>query len=62
MKLNFWQWVGVALLLIATPLWLYTKMNDRKAEEMSVPTITTTYEDEPTTEPATEPAATAPVP
>ncbi len=53
MKLNFWQWLGVAMLLLATPLWIYNKMNDRKTAEMGTPTITAPYEEEPTTEPTT---------
>ena len=59
MKLNFWQWLGVVMLLLATPLWIYNKMTERKTAEMGKPTLTTTYEEEPTTEPTTEPA-TAP--
>ncbi len=65
MKLNFWQWLVVAMLVLVTPLWIYNKVTDRKTEQMSKPTITTTYEDEPTTEPTTEPTAapaTAPAP
>ncbi len=61
MKLNFWQWLGVVMLLLATPLWIYNKMTERKTAEMSKPTMTAPYaEEEPTTEPTTEPAATAP--
>ena len=64
MKLNFWQWLGVVMLLLATPLWIYNKMNERKSKEMGTPSTTMPpyTGDEPTTEPTTEPATTAPAP
>ena len=64
MKLNFWQWLGVVMLALATPLWIYNKMTERKTAEMSKPTMPMpAYSDgEPTTEPSTEPATTAPAP
>ena len=61
MKLNFWQWLGVVMLLLATPLWIYNKMTERKAREMGVPSMTMppyTGDEEPTTEPTTGPATT----
>ena len=62
MKLNFWQWIGVIMLLLATPLWIYNKMTERRTAEMGKPTLNgPIYEEEATTEPTTEPA-TAPVP
>ena len=59
MKLNFWQWVGVVILLLATPIWVYNKMGERKAHQMSKPpaNILRYPEDESTTNPATEPSA-----
>lgn len=65
MKLNFWQWLGVVMLLLATPLWIYNKMNERKSREMGVPSMTMPpgSEEEPTTESTTGPATmTAPAP
>ena len=64
MKLNFWQWLGVVMLLLATPLWIYNKMNERKSKEMGVPSMTMPpyTGDEPTTEPTTGPVTTAPAP
>jgi hypothetical protein len=57
MKLNFWQWLGVVMLLLATPLWIYNKITERKTAEMNKPSVTTPYaEDEPTIEPTTAPA------
>ena len=60
MKLNFWQWMGVVMLLLATPLWIYNKMNERKSKEMGVPSMTMPpyTGEEPTTEPTTESATT----
>ena len=65
MKLNFWQWLGVVMLLLATPLWIYNKMNERKSREMGVPSMTMPpySEEDPATEPTTGPATmTAPAP
>ena len=64
MKLNFWQWIGVGMLVLATPLWIYNKMTERKTAEMNKPTMAPAFpgDEEPTTEPTTEPATTAPAP
>ena len=63
MKLNFWQWLGVVMLLLVTPLWIYNKITERRTKQMGEPSITnpSIYEEEPTTEPTTAPA-TAPIP
>ena len=55
MKLNFWQWLGVVLLVVATVLWFMRRQNEQKEAEFGTPAIT--YPDtgkEPTTEPASE--------
>ena len=63
MKLNFWQWLGVAMLVLVTPLWIYNKITERRTKEMGTPTMTMpAYEEEATTEPTTVPGTTAPAP
>ena len=62
MKLNFWQWLGVAMLVLVTPLWIYNKITERRTKQMGQPMMTMpAHEEESTTEPTTVPA-TAPVP
>lgn len=56
MKLNFWQWLGVVLLVIATVLWIMRQINASKEAEFRTPAVNFT-EEEPATEPTTEPAA-----
>ena len=57
MKLNFWQWLGVVLLVIAVVLWIVRQRNERKQAELGTPTINyTDTGEEPTTEPTTAPA------
>ncbi|HEV8293531.1 MAG TPA: hypothetical protein VGP94_16460 [Tepidisphaeraceae bacterium] len=29
MKLNFWQWIGVALLVLCVGLWIYEQNKDK---------------------------------
>ena len=36
MKLNFWQWLGVALLLVGLGIWLYER--NLKSESPDTPT------------------------
>ncbi|MGB7159432.1 MAG: hypothetical protein WBD40_15295, partial [Tepidisphaeraceae bacterium] len=58
MKLNFWQWLGVVLLIVAIGFWINRKINERKQADAGKPAPGfTEYVDEPTTEPTTEPAA-----
>ncbi len=60
MKLNFWQWLGVVLLIVAIGFWVNRRNNERKAAEAGQP-VPMAYpaDEEPATEPATGPA-TAP--
>ena len=62
MKLNFWQWLGVVMLLLATPLWIYNKITERRTAEMGKPTMNAPYEEEEEEEPTTEPASTTTAP
>ncbi|HEV2294922.1 MAG TPA: hypothetical protein VGR35_13800 [Tepidisphaeraceae bacterium] len=64
MKLNFWQWLGIVLLVVATALWIMRQRNEQKQAEFEQPVImysdpdpTTDPRSDPTTEPTTEPAA-----
>lgn len=59
MNLNFWQWLGVVLLVVATGFWIMRERNERKQTEFGTPSMTYTEED-PATEPTTEPT-TAPM-
>ena len=62
MKLNFWQWLGVVLLLIAIGFWINRQMMERTASEAVQATPgfdPSQYGEE---EPKTEAAATAPTP
>ena len=60
MKLNFWQWLGVVLLVIAAILWFMRQRNEAKEKEFGTPQIQFSPEaEEPTTEPTSAPA-TAP--
>ena len=63
MKLNFWQWLGVVLLVVAAGLWINRTLQDRKQAEMGQPApgfTEPTQEEEATTEPAGASPATAP--
>jgi hypothetical protein len=67
MKLNFWQWLGVVLLLIGIGFWINREMRERQQEEAgkAAPGFAQPPDDateDPTTQPTTESAATAPAP
>ena len=47
MKLNFWQWLGVVLLIVGVVAWIVEKRGEKDAETPPAP-------------PTTTPAATAP--
>ena len=60
MKLNFWQWLGVVLLLVAIGFWINRQRMERTAAEAGKATPgfdpSQYAEEEPTTEPTTAPA------
>ncbi len=60
MKLNFWQWLGVVLLIVAIGFWVNRRNNERKAAEAGRP-VPMSYpaDEEPATGPATAPAGAA---
>jgi hypothetical protein len=64
MKLNFWQWLGVILLLIAIGFWINRQMMERTTSDAGkrAPGFDPSqFPEEPTTEPATAPT-TVPAP
>ena len=54
MKLNFWQWLGVVLLVIG--IFLYARKTSRKADQSALPQNSPPAATTPAT-PATTPAA-----
>lgn len=60
MKLNFWQWLGVVLLLIAIGFWINRQMTERAASDAGKPAPGFDPSQFPEEEPTTEPSATAP--
>lgn len=54
MNLNFWQWLGVVLLVVASAFWIMRQRNQSKQAEFGAPSMIYT-EEEPTTDSATEP-------
>ena len=65
MKLNFWQWLGVVLLLIAIGFWINRAMTERSAAESGKPAPgfdPSKFAEEPTTEPAATTPSTVPAP
>ena len=65
MKLNFWQWLGVVLLLIAIGFWINRQMMERTVSETGKPSPgfdPSKFEEEPTTEPAATAPSTLPAP
>ncbi len=59
MKLNFWQWLGVVLLVIATVFWIMQRRDQSREADFGTPTLPFTDDaEEPMTDPMAEPATT----